>query len=137
MIYLGLISHGWNPKYIQCQPNPVRPWPQNWMICTFHYSTTMIRFVYFRPNSIFQNRMFQKVPGQVGNMLTPVGVGGLCLRLKLWVRNHNFCCKRHGYGRHEMPKKACERWFCHVIAFAYLFEMPQNRRISFSVPFLF
>ena len=36
-----------------------------------------------------------------------------------------------------MPQKAYERWFCHVMAFAFYFEMPQNRRISFSVPFLF
>ena len=36
-----------------------------------------------------------------------------------------------------MPQKACERGFCHVIAFSQFFEMPQNRRISFSVPFLF
>ena len=35
-----------------------------------------------------------------------------------------------------MPQKACERWFCHVMAFAFYIEMPQNRRISFSVPFL-
>ena len=38
---------------------------------------------------------------------------------------------------HEMPQKACERGFCHVIAFSQFFEMPQNRRISFSVHFLF
>ena len=36
-----------------------------------------------------------------------------------------------------MPRKACERWFSHVMAFAYLFEMPQNPRVSFSVPSLF
>ena len=36
----------------------------------------------------------------------------------------------------EMPQKACERWFCHVIAFAIFFEMPKNRTISFSVLFL-
>ena len=32
-----------------------------------------------------------------------------------------------------MPQKACERGFCHVIAFSQFFEMPQNRRTSFSV----
>ena len=32
-----------------------------------------------------------------------------------------------------MHQKACERGFCHVIAFSQIFEMPQNRRISFSV----
>ena len=34
----------------------------------------------------------------------------------------------HNYTRyHEMPQKACERGFCHVIAFSQFFEMPQNR----------
>ena len=33
-----------------------------------------------------------------------------------------------------MPQKACERCFCHVMVFAFLFEMSQNRRIgSFSI----
>ena len=36
-----------------------------------------------------------------------------------------------------MPQKACERGFCHVMAFSQSFEMPQNRRISFSVHFQF
>ena len=27
---------------------------------------------------------------------------------------------------HEMPEKACERGFCHVIAFSQFFEMPQH-----------
>ena len=36
-----------------------------------------------------------------------------------------------------MPQKAGERWFCHVMAFAYYFETSQNRRISFSILFLF
>ena len=36
-----------------------------------------------------------------------------------------------------MPQKACEQWFCHVIAFAYFFEMPQNRIIPFSVSLQF
>ena len=31
-----------------------------------------------------------------------------------------------------MPQKACERGFCHVIAFSQFFEMPHNRRISFA-----
>ena len=44
----------------------------------------------------------------------------------------------YSYTRyHEMPQKACERGFCHVIAFSQFFEMPQNRRISFSVPIWF
>ena len=34
-----------------------------------------------------------------------------------------------------MPQKACERGFCHVIAISQFLEMPQNRRISFSVHF--
>ena len=34
-----------------------------------------------------------------------------------------------------MPQKACERWFCHVMAFVHLFEMPQNRKFHFR--FLF
>ena len=33
----------------------------------------------------------------------------------------------------KCPKKACERGFCHVIAFSLFFGMPQNRRTSFSV----
>ena len=37
----------------------------------------------------------------------------------------------------EMPKKACEKGFFHVIAFSQFFEMPRNQRISFSVHFLF
>ena len=36
-----------------------------------------------------------------------------------------------------MPQKACERGFCHVTAFSQFFEMPQNRRISFSFIFCF
>ena len=32
-----------------------------------------------------------------------------------------------------MPRKAYERGFCHVTAFSQFFEMPQNRRTSFSV----
>jgi len=43
-----------------------------------------------------------------------------------------------------MPQKAIEGVFSHVkddfghvTAFVFLFEMPQNRRISFSVLFLF
>ena len=36
-----------------------------------------------------------------------------------------------------MPQKACERYIFHVMEYASVFEMPQNRRISFSVPFLF
>ena len=40
-------------------------------------------------------------------------------------------------GYHEMPQKACEGGFCHVIAISQFFEMPQNRIISFSVPFVF
>ena len=35
-----------------------------------------------------------------------------------------------------MPQKLCERGFCHVMEFSQFFEMPQNRRISFSVHFL-
>ena len=31
-----------------------------------------------------------------------------------------------------MPQKSCERCTFHVIVFSYFFEMPQNRRISFS-----
>ena len=34
-----------------------------------------------------------------------------------------------------MPQKTFEGVFCHVILIAFLFEMPQNRRISFSIPF--
>ena len=37
----------------------------------------------------------------------------------------------------KMPQKACKRLFCHVIAFAQFFEMPENRRMLFLVPFLF
>ena len=40
-------------------------------------------------------------------------------------------------GYHEMPQKACERGFFHVIAFSKFFEMPQNPIILFSVPFCF
>ena len=36
-----------------------------------------------------------------------------------------------------MSQKACERYICHVMAYAYLFEMPQNRIIYFSVFLLF
>ena len=32
-----------------------------------------------------------------------------------------------------MPERACERGFCHLIAFSQFFGMPQNRRTSFSV----
>ena len=34
-----------------------------------------------------------------------------------------------------MPQKACERCIFHVRPYAYLFEMPQNRRLSFSAHF--
>ena len=41
------------------------------------------------------------------------------------------------YGRYyEMPQKACERYIFHVMAYAFVSEMPQNRIISISVPFL-
>ena len=36
-----------------------------------------------------------------------------------------------------MPHRAFEGVFSHVMTFAFLFEMPQNRIIEFSVPFLF
>ena len=36
---------------------------------------------------------------------------------------------------HETPQKACERGYCHVMAFSQFFEMPQNRTISISVHF--
>ena len=36
-----------------------------------------------------------------------------------------------------MPQKACERYIFHVMAYAYFFEMPQNRIISYSVSFQF
>ena len=36
-----------------------------------------------------------------------------------------------------MTQKACEGGFCHVMTFAFIFEMSQNRRISISVLFLF
>ena len=40
----------------------------------------------------------------------------------------------YNYGcYYELRQKACERWFCHVIAFAFI--MLKNRRISFLVPF--
>ena len=69
----------------------------------------MIRFVYLRPNSIFQNRMFQKVPGQVGNMLTPVGVGGLCLSSIILVANvtvifNIFKVIYYGFTKWTLPK---------------------------------
>ena len=35
-----------------------------------------------------------------------------------------------------MPQKACERYIFHVMAYAFVFEMPQNRIISISVHFL-
>ena len=38
---------------------------------------------------------------------------------------------------HVITQTAGERRFCHVIAFAEFFEMPQKRRMLFSVPFLF
>ena len=39
------------------------------------------------------------------------------------------------YGRyHEMPQKAFEGGFCHVMVCAFFFEMLRNRRISFSAP---
>ena len=34
-----------------------------------------------------------------------------------------------------MPQKAYERWFCHVMAFEFYFEMPRIWRFSFSVSF--
>ena len=36
-----------------------------------------------------------------------------------------------------MTQKACEGGFCHVMTFAFIFEMSQNRRISISVLFPF
>ena len=33
-----------------------------------------------------------------------------------------------------MPQNACERGFCHVMAFSQFFEIPQNRRLSFQMP---
>ena len=33
-----------------------------------------------------------------------------------------------------MPQKIYEGVFSHVIAFSFLFEMPQNRMIEFSIP---
>ena len=39
-------------------------------------------------------------------------------------------------GGHEITQTAAER-FCHVISFAEFFEMPQNRRMLFSLSFLF
>ena len=36
-----------------------------------------------------------------------------------------------------MPQKACERCIFQVRPYAYLFEMPQNRRLSFSTYFSF
>ena len=40
-------------------------------------------------------------------------------------------------GLYEISQKVCERFIFHVMAYAYLFEMPQNRIIGFSVFFLF
>ena len=40
-------------------------------------------------------------------------------------------------GYHEMPQKACERCIFHVMPYAFYFEMPQIRTISFSVDFSF
>ena len=37
----------------------------------------------------------------------------------------------------KCPKKHVKKVFCHVMAIAFIFEMPQNRRISISVIFLF
>ena len=34
-----------------------------------------------------------------------------------------------------MPQTSCERCIFRVIAFSQVFEMPENRRTSFSVPF--
>ena len=39
-------------------------------------------------------------------------------------------------GYHEMPQKVCERCIFHVRPYAFYFEMPQNRRLSFSAHFL-
>ena len=51
-------------------------------------------------------------------------------------RYYQFCCflwfqkssrTKNFYGEwYEMPQKACERLFCHVMAFSDLFEMPQK-----------
>ena len=38
---------------------------------------------------------------------------------------------------HAMPQKACKRGYCHMTAFSQFFEIRQNRRLSFSVHFLF
>ena len=43
--------------------------------------------------------------------------------------------KEYRRGYHEIPQKACEGRFCHVMAFVFFFEMPQNRRISISFTF--
>ena len=52
-----------------------------------------------------------------------------------------FCVEVHidktGKESHEMPQKACERCIFHVRPYAFYFEMPQNRRLSFSVHFSF
>ena len=45
--------------------------------------------------------------------------------------------KENTEAYHEMTQIACKRRFSHVIAFEEFFEMPQNRKILFSVPFLF
>ena len=34
-----------------------------------------------------------------------------------------------------MPQKSRQKCFCHLVAFPFLFEMPQNRTYSFSVLF--
>ena len=40
-------------------------------------------------------------------------------------------------GYHEMPQKICERCIYHVRPYAFYFEMPQNRTLSFSAHFSF
>ena len=50
-----------------------------------------------------------------------------------YCKTTSVCLKYWG----AMPQKAREGGFCHVMPFAFLFEMPQNWWISFLIPFLF
>ena len=44
----------------------------------------------------------------------------------------------HIYGSYyEMPQKACERWFCHVIAFAIFLKCPKIKEFHFRFFFYF
>ena len=57
------------------------------------------------------------------------------------LRNSSECqictmCKVNTGDTMKCPKKHVKKVFCHVMAIAFIFEMPQNRRISIPVIFL-